>query len=140
MGNFNSKDWLKIFFSCFTVLGTPFFYIPVAFYFVQIHNSLLIKLIIIFIAVEIIGAGIKLEYYKKLIKPKFHITFIMVILGAFLFAPAISPSLFLTLLFLYLSFNVLLYGGIYTLNDIIDVESDKKSLLKKTRPLPAGKK
>jgi len=63
----------------------------------------------------------------------------MVILGALLFAPAIPPSLFLTLLFLYLSFNVLLYGGIYTLNDIIDVESDKKSPLKKTRPLPAGK-
>ncbi len=77
--------------------------------------------------------------YLKLIKPKFHITFIMVILGALLFAPAISPSLFLTLLFLYLSFNVLLYGGIYTLNDIIDVESDKKHSLKKTRPLPSGK-
>src|SRR3990172_3653486 len=77
--------------------------------------------------------------YLKLIKPKFHITFLMVILGALLFAPAISPSLFLTFLFLFLSFNVLLFGGIYTLNDIIDVESDKKSLLKKTRPLPAGK-
>lgn len=76
--------------------------------------------------------------YLRLIRFKIHVTFIAVIIGALVFAPTISLSLLKPLFLLYLSFNVLLYGGIYTLNDIADIELDRKHSLKKKRPLPSG--
>jgi 4-hydroxybenzoate polyprenyltransferase len=62
-----------------------------------------------------------------------------VVLGAVVFAR--QPLYLLTepLLILYFSFNVCLYGGLYILNDITDIESDRKHPQKKDRPLSSGK-
>ena len=60
----------------------------------------------------------------RLIRFQYHITFIGVILGAALVARGLPQSLAQSLALLYVSFNVLLYGGIYTMNDILDAESD----------------
>ena len=77
--------------------------------------------------------------YIRLIKFRYHLTFLITIIAALSFADSISFSLFKSLLVLYLSFNVLLYGGIYAMNDIADVKADKKHPLKRRRPIPCGK-
>ncbi len=75
--------------------------------------------------------------YIKLMKFRYHITFIGVALGALLSTKDVTTSLFKSLVLLYISFNVLLYGGIYTLNDLVDTDLDKKHSLKRKRPLPS---
>ncbi len=75
--------------------------------------------------------------YISLIRFKYHTNFIYVIIGALLFANVSFYQLLKPLLVLYLSFNVLLYGGLYTINGIADVEYDSKHSLKKNRPLPS---
>jgi 4-hydroxybenzoate polyprenyltransferase len=80
----------------------------------------------------------KIIDWLTLFKFRYHVTFILVILGALLFAP-LTYALFINLIIVYISFNILLYGGLYILNDISDMESDKKHPQKKFRPLPAGK-
>lgn len=77
--------------------------------------------------------------YLKLIKFRYHVTFLGVVVGALLFADKISLSLIQTLLLLYVSFNILLYGGLYTINGIADIKSDKRHPLKRKRPLPSKK-
>ena len=77
--------------------------------------------------------------YLKLIRFEWHITFLAVVLGALFFSTDPKPSLFASLLLLYASFNVLLYGGIYMLNDVADVKSDREHSMKRKRPLPSGK-
>lgn len=79
-----------------------------------------------------------LRPYLALIKFRYHITFVNVIFGALLFAPVVGLPLVGRLLLLYLSFNVLLYGGIYTLNDLVDRDSDRQHPLKRLRPVAAG--
>lgn len=74
----------------------------------------------------------------RLIRFQYHITFIGVILGAMLVARGLPLALAQSLAWLYLSFNVLLYGGIYTMNDILDAGSDRQHPLKKHRPLQSG--
>jgi hypothetical protein len=74
----------------------------------------------------------------RLIRFQYHITFIGVILGAVLVARGLPLALAQSLALLYLSFNVLLYGGIYTMNDILDAGSDRQHPLKKHRPLQSG--
>lgn len=74
----------------------------------------------------------------RLVRFKYHLTFIGVILGAALIARGLPLGLVQSLALLYVSFNVLLYGGIYTMNDILDAESDKQHPLKKQRPLQSG--
>ena len=76
--------------------------------------------------------------YLKLIRFHFHITFISVPLGALFAARGVTISLIESLLLLYVSFNVLLYGGIYTINGIADIRSDEEHPSKRKRPLPAG--
>lgn len=73
-----------------------------------------------------------------LFKFRYHVTFILVILGALLFAP-FTYALLANLIIVYISFNVLMYGGLYILNDLSDIESDKMHPQKRFRPLPAGK-
>lgn len=79
----------------------------------------------------------KLTGYIRLIRFKYHITFICVVMGAFIMANQPIYTLIKPLLIIYLSFNVFLYGGLYALNDIADVESDSKHPSKKNRPLPS---
>lgn len=80
-----------------------------------------------------------LEDYIRLIRFKYHVTFISVVLGALLFADGTTMQLLKSIALLYLSFNVLLYGGIYTLNDVADFKSDSRHPLKRNRPLPSGR-
>lgn len=80
----------------------------------------------------------KLLYYLKLFKFRYHITFIVVIISAYLSFHGPWYLLIQPLLILYITFNVLLYGGLYTINDIADVENDRAHPTKKYRPLPAG--
>jgi 4-hydroxybenzoate polyprenyltransferase len=79
----------------------------------------------------------KLIQYIRLIRFKYHITFIVVIIGALVSTSQPLYTLIKPLLIVYLSFNVLLYGGLYTLNDIVDIKSDSKHPKKKNRPLPS---
>ncbi|HEX4947310.1 MAG TPA: UbiA family prenyltransferase [Blastocatellia bacterium] len=74
----------------------------------------------------------------RLIRFRYHVTFISVILGALLVARGMPLSLAQSLVLLYVSFNVLLYGGIYTMNDILDAGSDRQHPYKKNRPLQSG--
>jgi hypothetical protein len=76
--------------------------------------------------------------YLKLMRFHFHASFVTVIAGAWLFLPPGKAFPVLELLECYLCFNVLLYGGIYTFNDIIDIEKDAADEVKKKRPLPSG--
>ncbi|MDJ0796360.1 MAG: UbiA family prenyltransferase [Calothrix sp. MO_167.B12] len=77
--------------------------------------------------------------FLEIIRLKFHLNFAFVILGAASFAQQIDAGLILSLLVMYVSFNVCLYGGIYTINAITDFEKDSKHPLKKNRPLPSGR-
>ncbi|MDJ0619413.1 MAG: UbiA family prenyltransferase [Calothrix sp. MO_192.B10] len=77
--------------------------------------------------------------FLEIIRLKFHLNFAFVILGAASFAPQIDVGLIFSLLVMYVSFNVCLYGGIYTINAITDFEKDSKHPLKKNRPLPSGR-
>ena len=77
--------------------------------------------------------------YLRLVRFGAHVTFLGVVVTALFFADEMNLALFRSLLLLYISFNVLLYGGIYTINDIVDLKSDKRNPLKKNRPLPTGK-
>jgi decaprenyl-phosphate phosphoribosyltransferase len=56
-----------------------------------------------------------------------------------LFARDVNQALALQLLGLYGCFNVLLYGGIYTLNDVSDCSSDARHPRKARRPVASGR-
>jgi decaprenyl-phosphate phosphoribosyltransferase len=74
----------------------------------------------------------------RLIKFRYHVTFITVICGTLLLAPQINDRLLLQLALLYFAFNVLLYGGIYTLNDVADRDADGRHPGKRSRPIASG--
>ncbi len=76
--------------------------------------------------------------YIQLFKFRYHISFILVILGSLIFNTT-QPiwSVAISLLVVYFSFNVLLYSGLYILNDIADFESDSRHPQKRHRPLPS---
>ncbi|MBA2257685.1 MAG: UbiA family prenyltransferase [Acidobacteria bacterium] len=76
--------------------------------------------------------------WLRLIKFRYHVTFVSVLCGALLFAPPIERQLGIRLVLLYCCFNVLLYGGIYTLNDIADRASDARHPRKGRRPVASG--
>ena len=77
--------------------------------------------------------------YLELIKFRYHITYLTVIFAALIFARRIDLSLVRSLVQLYFCFNVLLYGGIYTLNDLRDLRSDRAHPKKKNRPIASGR-
>lgn len=80
----------------------------------------------------------KISGYVRLVRFRYHITFLVVILGAIFSTNSSFFSPVKPLLIAYISFNVLLYGGLYTLNDIADVKADSVHPKKKNRPLPSG--
>ena len=75
----------------------------------------------------------------ELMRFRFHVSFVSVLAGALLFASDYGPMLWWRLLLTYLLFNVLLYGGIYALNDVVDREADAQHVTKKMRPIPSGR-
>jgi len=75
----------------------------------------------------------------QLVKFRYHITFSNVVAGALLFASELNWMLVERLAALYLSFNVLLYSGLYTLNDLADRASDAAHPLKRHRPIASGR-
>ena len=77
--------------------------------------------------------------YIRLIRFKYHITFIPVIIGALAFSTEFSYALIKSLFLLYIAFNIFLYGGLYTFNDLLDFKKDSEHSLKKKRPLPSGR-
>ena len=79
-----------------------------------------------------------LSSFVALVKFRYHVTFLNVIFGALIFAPRLTAELFFRLAVLYVCFNVLLYGGIYALNDLADRESDRRHPLKRLRPMASG--
>jgi UbiA prenyltransferase family len=77
--------------------------------------------------------------YLTLIRFKFHLNFAFVIAGVISFTEQFDPHFFSSLLILYVSFNIFLYGGIYTVNAITDLAKDAQHPLKSNRPLPSGR-
>ena len=74
----------------------------------------------------------------SLLKFRYHLSFAGVIVGALLFAPNIDAALLWRLAVVYVSFNLLLYGGIYTFNDIADRCNDAAHPSKRRRPIASG--
>lgn len=88
------------------------------------------------------GAVLRLTSVRTiiaLVKPRYHVSFVTVIVGALLFAEIPDRALAGRLVMLYVSFNLLLYGGIYTFNDIADRAADSRHPVKRTRPIPSGR-
>lgn len=80
-----------------------------------------------------------IENYIKLVKFRYHLSFVSVILGALVFAPELNFSILQSLFLVYLSFNLFMYTGIYILNDLFDYKSDLLHPQKRKRVIPAGK-
>lgn len=82
----------------------------------------------------------KLQYYIQSIKPYKMLFFLEVVLG-FLFVKNFNfyISDINKLILIFISFQILLYSGIYILGDIIDIQSDQKHPTKKQRPIASGK-
>jgi 4-hydroxybenzoate polyprenyltransferase len=76
--------------------------------------------------------------YVRLFKFRYHLSYTTVFFGAVIYPGAPFSQLAGSLILLYLFFNVFLYGGIYALNDVADVESDRQHPSKRLRPLAAG--
>ena len=77
--------------------------------------------------------------YLELIKFRYHITYLTVVFAASIFNGRLDLPLVRSLMELYLFFNVLFYGGIYTMNDLRDVKSDREHPRKKNRPVASGR-
>jgi 4-hydroxybenzoate polyprenyltransferase len=69
----------------------------------------------------------------------YHTSYIIVVLGATIFGPPLSLQLAASLLVHYVLFYVCLYGGIYTMNGILDADIDAQRATKRHRPIPSGR-
>jgi 4-hydroxybenzoate polyprenyltransferase len=76
--------------------------------------------------------------YVKLIRFPYHLSFVGVVLGILIVDRHWSARLMFELFLLYISFNVLLYGGLYTINAITDADADSLHPLKRNRPVASG--
>ncbi len=73
--------------------------------------------------------------YFRLLRVYNHGNFVVVLAGAAFFDRVASLA---DILMLYLSFNIFLYGGIYTMNAVTDYESDRANPAKRGRPIASG--
>jgi len=76
--------------------------------------------------------------YLALFRFHYHSSFIGVLLGVLVVTRDWSGPLVWRIVLLYLSLNVLLYGGLYTLNAITDADSDSRRPFKDSRPVASG--
>ena len=76
--------------------------------------------------------------YVALLRFHYHCSFVGVLLGVLLATRQLSGPLAWRVILLYLSLNVLLYGGLYTLNAITDAEADSRHPSKHSRPVASG--
>jgi len=76
--------------------------------------------------------------YISLLRFHYHSSFIGILLGALLITRDLQGPLLWRIFLLYLSLNVLLYGGLYSLNAITDAEGDSRHPWKKNRPVASG--
>lgn len=76
--------------------------------------------------------------YLVLLRFHYHCSFVGVLLGALIVTRHWSGLLLWRTFLLYVSMNVLLYGGLYSLNAITDAEGDSRHPLKRTRPVASG--
>jgi len=78
--------------------------------------------------------------WRALLRTGYHANYMIVVMGAMYHGPPPSltagAGMVARLAALYASFNVLLYGGIYTVNALVDLEEDRQ--LKPWRPLATG--
>src|SRR5688572_6490149 len=78
------------------------------------------------------------RHYVTLLRFHYHCSFIGVLLGVLLVTRQPSGTLFWRIVLLYVSLNVLLYGGLYSLNAITDADADGRHPFKQTRPVASG--
>jgi hypothetical protein len=76
--------------------------------------------------------------YVALLRFHYHSSFVGVLLGVLVVTPQWSGPLVWRIFLLYLSLNVLLYGGLYSLNAITDADSDSRRPYKDCRPVASG--
>jgi 4-hydroxybenzoate polyprenyltransferase len=81
---------------------------------------------------------INLRNYVALLRFHYHSSFVGILLGALVVTRRWHGPLLWRIVLLYVSMNVLLYGGLYTLNAITDAQADSQHPSKQTRPVASG--
>ncbi len=76
--------------------------------------------------------------YVALLRFHYHCSFVGVLLGVLVVTRHWSGPLVWRIFLLYVSLNVLLYGGLYSLNAITDAEADSRHPFKHSRPVASG--
>ena len=76
--------------------------------------------------------------YLSLLRFHYHSSFIGILLGTLVITRSLNWPLLLRIFLLYLSLNVLLYGGLYSFNAITDADGDSRHPWKKNRPVASG--
>jgi hypothetical protein len=76
--------------------------------------------------------------YIPLFRFHYHSSFVGVLLGVLIVTRQWSGPLVWRIFLVYVSLNVLLYGGLYTLNAITDAETDSRRPFKRSRPVASG--
>lgn len=76
--------------------------------------------------------------YITLIRFHYHSSFVGVLLGVLIVTRHWSAPLVWRIFLLYLSLNVLLYGGLYSFNAITDADADSRRSFKRSRPVASG--
>src|SRR3989344_4138481 len=82
----------------------------------------------------------RIDSFLKSMKWRFYFSTLQIFLGYVLASWAEIKTIdFVMIVLLFVIFGPLLHGGIYTLNDVIDLKEDRKHPVKRKRPIPSGK-
>jgi UbiA prenyltransferase family len=85
-----------------------------------------------------VHARSQMRNYVALIRFPYHSSFVGVLLGVLIVTRHWPEPLVWRIFLLYVSLNVLLYGGLYSLNAITDAEADGRHSFKRSRPVASG--